>query len=408
MRTVMRLFYLLIVACMCSILLTCHPDRLPGSFYPAVAFDELNRRYLAVFVKVSGGQSRISGVFIDSDGGPLGGEFVVAAAGGQFFCPSLVYDNIHSKFLVVWNAETSIYAQSINTDGTPNGPRLSLSDTAEPPSGRCSALAFDHVQGAFLAAWGEKNPSDHDSLYARLITADGSLAGPKVLISNDGATPAWPSVAYDSANQRYLAVWDNAGNHEIKGSIIRPDGSVDTPEFSIHSVGGVEYRPKAVYDSFNARFMVTWEHSDTPAGKFALLGQMWNADGTSNQPVFTISAAGLDVLRHAAVFDPVRKQYLILFGDFNQDIQRIHSQIVLADGASGTVAVNNDVLLSDADYAGDRRPAVAYDSVNQRYFSAWSYGSGDQQFSDIHGRHVNSDGTPSGQIYVLSNGGIWP
>lgn len=409
MITKTRIFSFLVVICLCSVLLCCTQLNTSDSLYPTVAYDEINRRYLVVFVKSKTDyihdESLISGVFIDSTGGPLGGEFAISGGKDDFFCPSLGYDSLHAKFLVVWNAAPFEYAQFIGADGTADGQRLTLSDTAEPGSGRCSALAFDSVQGAFLAAWGEKNASGHDSLFAQLIRADGSLAGPKVLVSDDGARPAWPSVAYDSASLRYLAVWDNAGNNEIKGRFIKPDGSVDAPEFSIYTVGGTERWPKVSYDSVNVRFLVTWEHSE---GTFVLQGQLLNSDGTPTQPVFTVSSAGIDVLRHSSVFDPAGKQYLILFGDFAGEHQKIHSQIIPADGAAAFAAPSNDILLSYADFTGDRRPTVAYDSLNQRYFAAWSYGSDDQQFSDIHGRHVNEDGTPSGQIYVLSNGGVWP
>jgi hypothetical protein len=394
----------------CSVLFACQPEGPSGSTYPGVAYDGTNGRFLAVSVKLKSGYfnentTRLYGVFIDSNGAPPGREFTIAE-GDSFHCPSLVFDKDHGKYLVVWNANTSMLAQFINADGTPGGPILTLSDTAEPPALRCSSVAYDPAQGKFLAAWGEKNPDNHDSLYARLISADGSFDGPKLLISDDGATPSRLSIAYDSVNLRYLVVWDNFCNREIKGRFINPDGSFVAPEFSIFSSGSVEFWPKAVFDSANARFLVTSEHLNTDT--YVLLGQLLNADGTSFQSVFTISSSPLSVLGHSSVFDPVGQNFFVVFGDYTaEENQKIHGQVISAAGPPSSSAPSDNILLSYVDFGGDRRPSVAYDSVNQRFFAAWSYGSDAQQMSDIHGRHLNADGTPSGDIFILSNGGSW-
>jgi hypothetical protein len=411
METRRRIFSISLLFGLCCLLTACPYESPPGSFYPVLAFDELNSRYLSVFVKEKTGDyydqhSRLTGVFIDGAAGTLGGEFTIAEGKG-FICPSLVYDKLHARYLAVWNADTHFYGQLINADGTNFGSRLTLSETAEPPSIRCSGLAFDEAQEIFLAVWGEQNEAGYDSVYARLIGADGVLAAGKVLISTDGAAPAWPSVAYDSANGRFFAVWDNAENSKILGRIISADGSVIAEEIVLYSADGLEFWPKVAYDSVNARFLITWEHLAGDAS--VLLGQFANADGTPSHELFPISSSDLFVYRHASVYDSIGNRFLIVFGDYTQEeqLQKIYSQIVPAEGLPAGYAGEDAILLSYDAYGGDRRPTIACDTTSQRCFAAWSYGSGEQQFSDIHGRQLNADGTPSGQIYILSNGGIW-
>ena len=406
MRIKTRLSLFLLAGAAYSLLVSCTPPKEIGSFSPAIAYDTINERYLVVSVKVKSEEtdrSRIDGMFIDIAGSPVGSEFTISEDGGEYYCPSVVYDDAQDRFLVVWNGASSVFGQFVNSDGTLNGPRITLTETANSPCGRCSSVAYNSVQGTFLAAWGEKNPSQHDNIYAQLIAADGSLDGPKLALSADGAYPAFPSAAYDSINQRFFTVWDSADHHGIKGRMINPDGTFVAKDFFLYSDTGVQYWPTVSYDSVNTRFLVSWEHSDT--NTFALLGQLVNADGTLYQPFFTISQAGLDVSYHASVYDGADKKYFLLFGDFANN-ERVYGQAVTADGALDTTVSPGNIQLSYADYPGDRRPAVALDSINHRFFGAWNY-DGEQAFCDIHGRLIHGDGTPAGPIGIISNGGVW-
>ena len=344
-------------------------------------------------------EARIYGRFIGPGGELLGDEFVIYEAStdfDEFYCPSLRYDGVYGRFLVVWSAnwnKSNTYAQLVNADGTPSGPVRVLSNAAN----SCSAVAYDGAQSVFLALWGEQN----GSLYAQLIGTDGSLTGSKFLVSNNAEQA--PSVAYDSGNQRFLAAWSSADFLSIQGRIVNPDGSFLAPEFSIYAAAGNQSRPTIAYDSINSRFLAAWEH--TEGGDYSLLGQVLNADGSLYQTAFTISSAGIDVNNHALTYDPVGQEYFAVFADNKS--KKIYSQLVTAQGVLDTTVSNDNLLLSYQNYPGDDEPTIAYDSANRRYLASWSYLADGQINKDIHGRIVNSDGTPLGDIFVLSNGGAW-
>lgn len=413
------LFRLLVVAIFCLALCACafRDIFFSGAYYPAIAHDPINGRYLAVYLKVKvghpdaggKGDSRLYGVFIDSNGSSAGNEFLISGDPAYYYCPAIVFDYTHGQYLVIWNSDDNIFVQFINSDGSLSGTRLTMTNEAITPCGRCAAVSYSDTTQKFLVAWGAKNLANHDSLYAQLLNADGSFAGSRLAVSDDGASPASPSIAYDEQLQRFLVVWDSADYLQIKGRMINPDGTFVANEFPISSATGTHWFPTVAYNSVDARFLVAWEHS--AANTFDLVGQLLNADGSFYKSIISISAAGRYVSYHASVYNPLADNYFILFGDYTKEL--LYAQVVRPDGTLDTTVSNDNIPISYADYPGDRRPVAAFDIVNNRYFAGWVYGltgcrdSWQEAFDDIHGRLVNADGSPVGEISVVSNGGVW-
>jgi hypothetical protein len=404
------LLLILFLICISATFTACRRHESVGAFNPAVAYDSLHNRYITAYVKFrteTSNEARLYGAFVDSSGVVQGNEFIVSGLGNDDYCPSIAYDTAQGRFLVVWNAEGSIYAQLVNADGTRLGAGLHLTDTAGRDIHRCSSASYDEEQGNYLALWGEARspivgpqPVTAEDLYARFISPDGAFVGSKILVASDARERISPKSAYDSVQQRFLAVWDSDG---IKGRFINGDGSFTGSEFTIASGSGAYSLPSVVFDVANSRFLVTWEQSD--GGPYYLQGQLLNADGSLYQTAFRISSAGLDVYRHSTAYDEAHQNYFAIMGEYTT--LGIYGQVITADGALDTSVSGDNILLSYSGYTDDKRPAVAYDSVNQRYLAAWDYGTSDQAYSDVHARLLLSDGTPAGDISVLSNGGSW-
>jgi hypothetical protein len=190
--------------------------------------------------------------------------------------------------------------------------------------------------------------------------------------------------------------------------MINPDGTFVATEFPISSPSGSYYVPAVTYDSVDARFLVSWEHT-VDGSTYDLQGQLLNDDGSAYQPLIGISSPGRNVYRHTSVYNPSDNNYFILFGDYAWDNELLYAQVVKSDGTLDTTISNNNVLISYADYPHDWRPAAAFDSGNKRYLSVWQYEVTPylEEIPDIHGRLVNANGSPAGDIFVLSNGGVW-
>ena len=401
--------------CLCLTLSACTRGSMEtgGASDPAVVYDGTANRFFAVYVKHRSGEKnerRVSGRFVDSAGAATGSELAVSGDGSQYFCPSVAYDGLHQRFLVVWTGSDAVYGQLLNGDGTLHGQSFSVSGNAWSPG--CSSAAYDDAQGSFLVAWGERHFSNIDSLNAQGITAEGVLAGPQILISETAAADVSPALVYDSINKNFFCTWESGG-HGIRGGIINPDGSFSVPEFLISAASGFQYRPSAAHDTSNSRFLVTWEESDPDTGVYSLKGQVLNAGGGPFSSFLTISTGERNVLYHGSGYDTASQKYFIVYGDNTVSNERIYGQALISDGTADTSVSSGNLMQSHPDYPGDRRPALAYDAVNHRYFAAWSYGltgsnyPDQQKYDDIHGRLVNADGTPASDILVLSNGGAW-
>ena len=73
-----------------------------------------------------------------------------------------------------------------------------------------------------------------------------------------------PSVAYDSANQRFLVAFEDHRNgaatgRDIYGQVVNAGGTLFGGNFDICIAPNSQYYPSVAYDSANQRFLVAWQ-----------------------------------------------------------------------------------------------------------------------------------------------------
>jgi hypothetical protein len=161
-------------------------------------------------------------------------------------CPAIAYDPLNNRYLVVYVNEgvsygADIYGQFLNPDGTAYGTEFIISDAA---SGQYSpsypSVAFDSANQRFLVAWGDDRnwATTYLDIYGQLVNANGSLYGTNFVISNATDWQGNPSVAYDSANERFLVAWVDERNqattsYDIYGQLVNANGSLYGTNFVI-------------------------------------------------------------------------------------------------------------------------------------------------------------------------------
>ena len=324
---------------------------------PAIAHDFHNNRYLLVYRKGSGVDD-IYGQLLNSDGTVYGSELSISASGAvEEQSPSVAYDSANRRFLVTWHDYRTdsrmVYGQLVNADGTPhdqNGDGIVDTDdniliSDGPGTGMNSSVAYDSTNKRFLVVWKDTSKAD---IYGRIVKADGSMYADGFRITNPADPFAWPntwwqeypSVAYDSANQRFLVVWqdnrDDTNFRDIYGQLVNADGSLRGVNFPISDdpPGSSQTYPSVAFDSVNRRFLVVWQDYRTDSS-YDIYGQLVDANGNLfGSPNFAITSPDTvaDVNPKIA-YDSSSKRFLVVWvRNPGEGSGNIYGQLVSADG----------------------------------------------------------------------------
>jgi hypothetical protein len=299
----------------------------------AVAFDTTNRRFLVVWRDgrnaLATGED-IYGQILSDDGFPSGNNFAISNAAGDQVTPSVAFDTINQRFLVTWEdgrtigtTGQDIYGQLIYANGSLPGGNFFISTAAGDQI--APSVGYDTIKERFLVVWQDDRNAvtTGQDIYGQLINADGSLSGDVVVISDATGDQVAPFVAYGTINQRFLVVWQdgrNAGTtgENIYGRTFKPNGSLSGDDIVISDAAGNQVAPSVAYDVVNQRFLVVWRDGRTSGTTGEdIYGQFVNADGSLYQTVsndnFVISEALTDQDFPSAIFNSNCANYLVTF-----------------------------------------------------------------------------------------------
>jgi hypothetical protein len=330
---------------------------IPGDYSPVVAYNSLNNSYLVLYFKFEyDTQSSVRGQLINPYGISYGPEFVVSITAS--YNPSIAYDSVNQRYMVVWNDIRSnywdIWGHLLNPDGTLNGKEFFIS--INPSSQEGPSIAYDSATQRFLVAWADDRNSGRTDwdIYGQLVNSDGTLNGPDFFICNAPNGQSHPVVSYDSVNKRFLVAWmDYRGGSswDIYGQFVNPDGTRAGTNFVISDTPSQQYSPGNIpslaYDSINQKFLVVWQDIRS---------------GTS-------------------------------YGTYGH----VYGQLVNWDGTLNGV----NFVISNAPES-QLYPSIAYDNAKQRFLVVWQDNRGGSSW-DIYGQLVNPDGNLDGGNFVISD-----
>lgn len=286
---------------------------------PAIAYDNLNQRYLAVWsADESDGDFLIHGQLLSgAAGAAVGGAFVVGPAGlpdTDHRQPAVAFDDVHQHYLVVWSSDAlspgayEILGQAVGVDGQLVGPTRRYSDMGT----NDADTAFDAVTpdvawhaglNAFVVVWaGDDDAGDLSDgrfeLYGQLVagatdTEFGandfriSFAGPDAA-GNDATNPA---VAVIPDPLRWYVAFegditdDDVHDTEVwmyGGSVDVPDGAAT--QLSLMGGGyndGFSARnPDLAWAPSSGELICVWDGDNGGGAPRAIYGQRVLLDGT--------------------------------------------------------------------------------------------------------------------------------
>ncbi len=362
---------------------------------PSVAYNWKHNEYLVVWhtdlERTNHGHIRGARI---SDTGQVLSEFVVYQHDTKDSAqPSVEYDPVNDRYLVVWafdyfgnGDDWDLYGRLIPW----NGPSSSLNSFAIcnfTTHQKNPKLAYGRAMEEFLIVWNNVKQDGTSPTYIsgrRIKAVDGSFPG----LSNDFTTPSTSEqrvnadVTYNLARNEYLIVYDNTDN--ILGTRLTGDLSADFGgEFSIASFADGETKPAVAACKNANQYLVVWQSDQvTSVNIDAIYGRTIEGNGSLN----AINKISYEIGSHLKNFDAdvacneAGTQYLSTWTSlFDVVDYQIEGRLVQPDKplemgfhiTEGTSEVINNPIT-----AGGRN----------NYLVAWEHQR--DLFQDIHGRLI--------------------
>ena len=336
-------------------------------------------------------------------GGPVGNSFVIRADPEQEVHPAVAYNSQRQEYLVVWYNDRpgndDIRAQRVARDGTLIGGPFYVAATGA--ERRYPDVAYNSQQNEYLVVW-EHDDGTRPNIRGQRVSATGQLQGGEITLGTGAALRSryTPAVAYASASDKYLVVWESfvQGNiaSDIEGQALFSLGGLDGSNFIIAQGTWSEdhEQPDLAYNRAHNEFLTAWRRQDSTG--FDIYGRRVKMAGGvgpmgSAFPIASQSGAVLGTVSHPAVAaipkPPGVGQYLVvwerLFAPGDRDIigQRVDGD----ENLQGTF-VDVTSLGSEDTF----NPAVAGNESAQQYLVAWTYDDPGLFGHGIFGRTVST------------------
>jgi hypothetical protein len=308
---------------------------------PALAYDNTHRNYLVVWENTGGTDSSIKGKFVTA-GGRVGNVITISNLNDAVnpSRPAVAYDNVNDKFLVVWqdkrDGNFNIYGQLYNADTQAQIDSNFLISNSPGTDETNPALAYstqydidtqadiDKALKLFLIVWNTEEENNTYSINGQLYDATPVTPAGSAFSISDSATAdqdARPSVAYtvsndiDTTNHEFIILWpDNRnGDTEIFGQIYSAlvKAPLTNTNFIVSDTAltGEQANPAVSYDYVNSprRYLAVWDNGDD------IYGQYISIAGVRDGGTITVSDEVYQEHNPALSFSDNCKNFLIAF-----------------------------------------------------------------------------------------------
>ena len=362
---------------------------------PAVAYNWKHDEYLVVWHNTWGGNRDIYAQRITGQG-KLESWFAVAPTAplnpypNDRVQPSVAYDPVNDRYLVVWAYDTSgtgsnwdIHGIFVNWDGPIQGlHQFNISDW--PTQQWAPKVAYGRAQEEFMIVWWTDHPSVPGYISGRRMNAsDGTFptSGSDFTISDLFEVRVNPEIAYNLALNEYLVVYDNTQDvfaTRYTGAGLPLAGG----EFGIATWSGAETQPSVAACPATNQYLIAWQN-DQPD----IYARFIDGDGSFNGGPLHLSYTSIDEILPQVACNSAGNHFLVVW-------QNQYSSVTGPYGIRGQF-VNNDQTLG-ADFgimaptsgitAEFTDPVVAGGNVN--YLTVWEHDRAGTAFQDIHGRLI--------------------
>ncbi|MCY1003284.1 hypothetical protein OWM54_39675 [Myxococcus sp. MISCRS1] len=246
---------------------------------PAIAFD--GTHFFVVWETGSG----IEGIRVGTNGTVKGKVFSVISS-GETFGPVRIACSPQAclvTFTVIGTDESVIHFKRVSREGV-------VQPSPDETVSQGFAFAFDSAvtwnpsTQQFLVVWSDArgDTEDENDIYGNRVSESGIiLDGTGFAISTSPGLQVTPDVAW--TGRRFQVVWSDLEGMDanIRGALVRRDGSVETPAgFDVSVAPGQQRDPRLAHHG--SKSLVVWD--DTREGSHRVWGTRLGEDGSTWDP----------------------------------------------------------------------------------------------------------------------------
>ena len=188
--------------------------------------------------------------------------------------PDVAYGN--DRFLIVWEEGQELYppytlfwkhdirGSIYDTSGNPIKVDFEIR-SGQGEQWRHENPSVAYGSGKFFVVWEHYATSTGPQsrrLLGKMVTTSGSV-GDQIIICEEDNIQADPCVAFDSNNNRFCVVWEDArhdlNNYNVYGKLYDINGNQIGSEKEICIASNNQFEPWTVFDHKNNQYMIVWE-----------------------------------------------------------------------------------------------------------------------------------------------------
>ena len=326
--------------------------------------------------------------------------FPIVQAAGTQGAPALAYDAANNQYWLAYGDYSTepyrMFVQRLSSTGQPQGNPIQVSApgvTALEPRVACSA---QRCMVTFVSG-----PEDASWIDARSLDAAGNLVSGVVRVSPAGVLASYSDLTYNSADNQFLAVWNqqqNGTGWDILGQVLSPDAAPLGGSINVYVGAEDQYDARVAYSSFLGRYCAVW--CDFRDGNdWDIYGRVFDHAAVAMGEAFQVYSGTYDDLEPFVTAHGSRDQFMVVL---SRDLQAYGVPAIMAVTVSGAGAVGGSVEVRRGD--------------NERWFPQVSHRTGSDDYlvtcmgdelggeADVFGRRVRYDRTLQGNVILVAAG----
>ena len=167
----------------------------------------------------------------------------------------------------------------------------------------------------------------------------------------------------------------------------------------VTTAGNDDVRPRAVYNSVAAEYLVVWQHAYTSSDQDIYLRRI-SLDGQPLSGEMGVVSSGASELSPAVAYAPADNRYVVAYQyEYSPADHDIYAATVGAD--AGVIQAGIGITTTGS-YEGE--PAIAYNAGLNGCLVVWQSRQGSDEFvhNNIYGRWLSAAGAPTGDAFVIA------